>query len=69
LASIRGSGPGLTARPADSIFPGLFSLPEGRFPTDCATTFKGSAMSIMNFFKGELLEVLEWADDTRDTIA
>lgn len=27
------------------------------------------AMSIMNFIKGELLEIIEWQDDTRDTIA
>jgi len=28
-----------------------------------------SAMSIMNFIKGELLEIIEWQDDSRDTIA
>jgi excisionase family DNA binding protein len=26
-------------------------------------------MSIMNFIKGELLEIIEWQDDSRDTIA
>jgi excisionase family DNA binding protein len=26
-------------------------------------------MSIMNFFRGELLEIIEWQDDSRDTIA
>ena len=26
-------------------------------------------MSLMDFIKGELLEVIEWTDDSRDTLA
>jgi len=26
-------------------------------------------MSLMNFIKGELIEVIEWTDDSRDTLS